>query len=132
MRNSALTISETFDMFPEKCLRVDKNSNYYYVEAGEETFITRKEIKSINPTGRDSATVIYGYNSVIDDKLVAVSKKTLAIMNIEEKPMGARIIKLSDVLNINSSEIYYLNLDDIKTLINFNKDDPKKDKSKIK
>ena len=47
MEENVLKDFETFNEFPDKYLKINKNSNYYFIRKIKEDFITKVNIDSI-------------------------------------------------------------------------------------
>lgn len=112
--------SETLNDFPDKSLKVEDNSNYYYTKINDKVYITRRQILSIDYK-EDDITIVYGYHSVMNDKLVSVIKKKITILKTIIENKSLIVVPLSKVLNIKGNDVYYLGIDDVRNIVGFDK-----------
>ena len=127
MTKNVLKDFETFNEFPNNYLCINKDSNYFYVVKDNKAYITKRNAELISYNGKDATTYIYAFYDVIDGKLVL---KQNAIENDQgltfEKAEKAIIISLSKVLNTTNNQVYYLDIDDIITLLSCSNEKEKK------
>lgn len=123
MEKNVLKDFETFEEFPDKYLLIDDKSNAYYIKINDKSFIVRRNIDSISIFSEEKK-VSYenSYYSIIDNKLVSKLKFLRSISELsEDLESEYKIIHLSKLLNIKGNSKYYLTLEDVKTLINYDK-----------
>ena len=73
MEENVLKSFETFDEFPDKYLKIDINSDYYYINKEEYNFVTKRNIDSISNIiigDRENVLVKCSYYDVISGNLV--------------------------------------------------------------
>ena len=120
MEENILKDFETFDEFPNKYMLIDKNSSYYYVKLNDEGFIAKRNIKKISFDGKN-VEVLLSYYNVIDGSLILNTKKTHTEFEVLKEFFGAYVLSLNKLFTITDNEKYYLNKNDIKEIINFDK-----------
>lgn len=120
MEENVLKNFETFLEYPDKYLKVGKNSNLYYIKNDNQTYIARENIDSLFYQEPNLFSCEKSYYDVID------GKKVLTIKPYTLKNNKSRVILLNSLLD-NNTELY-LGLSDIEKLINSNQ----KRKEKIK
>lgn len=129
MEEKGLNAFETFEEFPDKYLIVENNTNCYYIKTKKEDFVATRKIDSAtmeNTDGLDSIVFLESYYSIIDGSLVLKNKRVYSLDKKLISNIEFEITPLSRILNIKGNSKYYLSLEDVKELINFKEEDPKK------
>jgi len=125
MEENVLQNTETFFEFPNKYMKVDSKSNYYYLKKDDKAFITVKEFDSISYDGKDTITTVYCYYNVLDGRKVSDT----VITEIDDKPYinnkGFTIVSLSDMYDTSENSVYYLCEDDIDAIVNYKEENAK-------
>lgn len=126
MEENVLKDYETFSEFPDKYLKVNKNSNYYLIKIRRESFITKKMIDSVEVLeilGVKKLLTQKSYYDVNDGELVF---HTRVISNLDgsdkefiDVEKYIEITPLSSVLNISENGVYYLTREDIEPLVTY-------------
>lgn len=126
MEENVLKDYETFSEFPDKYLKVSKNSNYYLIKKRRESFITKKMIDSIETLeilGVQKLLIQKSYYDVTDGELIFHTRvisdldgSNKEFLDIEK---DIEISMLSSVLNISESGVYYLAQEDIEPLVTY-------------
>lgn len=132
MEENVLKDFETFNEFPDKCLKVNKKSDYYFVRKLNDDFIAKKKLDSmlvLDVLGNQKLLKENSYYDINTGKIILNTKSISNIdgsneefLSIEKK---VNIICLSSILNIDENGVYYLTQEDLKTLINFNEENSK-------
>ena len=120
MEENVLKDFETFEEFPDKYLKVSKDSNYYYIKKDNIACIARRNIDLISSNGIDT-TVFLSYYSVLDGHLVSKTRITNKTRILD----GANIISLSEIFNIDNNDSYKLTKEDVDTLTDFKEENSK-------
>ena len=132
MEENVLKDFETFNEFPNKYLRVNSNSNYYFIQKLNKNFITKKNIDSISTINIFNKEKIVMKKSYIDVNTGLVALKVGSIKNVDGdneefiyNEDDVKIISLSSILNIKGNDVYYLSKEDIETIVNFKEENAK-------
>ena len=115
-----LNSGENFLEFPEAYIKIDQKSNYVYMIIDDNTYIAREKVENII-TDRDMAIYIINYYNIEDGSNLLSLKYKKSLTNrklANELPEGVSIKLLSNILNIKSNNVYYLNIVDIMNLKN--------------
>lgn len=130
MEKNVLKDFETFAEFPDKYLKIDKNSSYYYIKNELGNYVAKSKFNNISIIDFNNSKKIRiekNYYSVLDGNLVS---KTITLCDVNGKNesfinYNNEICSLRSVLNIEDNDNYYLSKDDILILINFDKESEK-------
>lgn len=132
MEENVLKDYETFSEFPDKYLKVNKNSNYYLIKIRRESFITKKMIDSVEVLeilGVKKLLTQKSYYDVNDGELVF---HTRVISNLDgsdkefiDVEKYIEITPLSSTLNISENGVYYLTSEDIEPLVTYKEEGAK-------
>ena len=132
MEENVLKDYETFSEFPDKYLKVNKNSNYYLIKIRRESFITKKMIDSVEVLeilGVKKLLTQKSYYDVNDGELVF---HTRVISNLDgsdkefiDVEKYIEITPLSSTLNISENGVYYLTSEDIEPLVTYKEEGTK-------
>lgn len=138
MEENVLKDFETFSEFPDKYLKVNNSSNYYFIRKSNDNFVTKRNIDSIsiiNIFSNQKLLLVKSYYDVNNGELVL---NTRSISNIDrsneefiELENNVSIIPLNSILNIKGNNEYYLSKDDINHLINYENKNNNKIKRKV-
>ena len=129
MEENVLKSFETFNEFPDKYLKVDNNSDYYYIRKQDNNFVTKKNIDLISNINAEKVLIKCSYYDVISGDLIHKSEFVSDINGTNKefvKCEDVRIISLSNILNIKGNGIYYLTREDVNVLINYEEEKTKK------
>jgi hypothetical protein len=122
MKEIVLRSFETFDEVPEGLLEVKSSGNLMYVRIGRFAFIAREFIDNVI-VEKDIVKYKVSYYNVKDNKdiLTLNIQKSIAnnITDYAEKNEEVYIQPLSELLNIDSNRITYLNSEDIDVIVGF-------------
>lgn len=132
MEENVLKDYETFSEFPEKYLKVSKNSNYYLIKKRTDSFVTKKMIDSVEILeilGVKKLLIQKSYYDVNDGGLIF---HTRVISNLDgsnkefiDVEKYIEITPLSSALNISENGVYYLNREDIEPLVTYKEEGAK-------
>lgn len=132
MEENVLKDYETFSEFPDKYLKVSKNSNYYLIKKKRESFISKKMIDSIETLeilGVQKLLMQKSYYDVNNGELIFHTRvisdldgSNKEFIDIEKY---IEIIPLSSVLNIKENGVYYLTGEDIEPLVTYKEEGAK-------
>lgn len=132
MEKDVLRDFETFDEFPDKYLKVDERSNYYYIKIGGDCFVTKKKIETlstIKALDNSKLIIVSKYYDVKNGDLVFTLGIIKDFQMNEKNCCGilndVKIIPLKSILNIKGNDTYYLTENDIDVLTNFEKESEK-------
>lgn len=132
MERNVLFDYETFNEFPDKYLKINKNSSYYLVQYNNESFVTKKNIDNISIInfGLEQKIMIeQSYYNVKDGNLALKTNSICDIDGNNKMFIGlekdVKIISLSSILNIKGNDKYYLSSSAINVLINYEKESEK-------
>lgn len=122
MEENVLKSFETFDEFPNKYLKVNSNSNYYFIRKKDNNFVTKKNIDLISNITKEQVLVKSSYYDVISGNLIYkeafisdINGKSKEIIKCED----VKIILLSTIFNVKGNGMYYLTKDDINVLVSY-------------
>ena len=122
---------ETFEEIPDGLLLVTEKTNLMYIKTDNDVFIAREFLDSVS--GDDTMiSYLVSYHDVQNKQNILTLNITKDInenINILEQNPNIQIIPLNIILNIKGNSETYLNLEDIKQLINF-KEEVSKEKRK--
>lgn len=132
MEENVLKDFETFNEFPDKYLKINKNSNYHFIKKLKECFITKENLDSmytLKVLNKDKIILEKSYYDVVTGNLVLntrsirdIKTDTEELINPEE---NVEKISLSSILNIDENGVYYLCREDINTLVNYKEESSK-------
>ena len=124
-----------FQDHSEIYLLVNSNSDYYYVKK-DENYITKKmvniDMKKVD--GIESIVTKEGYYDVLSGKCVHNISRIYSILDTKEKVYSddenAEVYLLSSILNLDGNKKSYLTIEDIDTIVNYEKEEHKVYKKK--
>lgn len=126
MEENVLKDFETFSEFPDKYLKVSKNSSYYFIKKSGENFVAKRSLDSLSTVNIFNKDKLLTKKSYYDVSTGSLILKTVSIKDIDgnneefvENKNNVDIISLSSILNINENGVYYLSKEDINTLVNY-------------
>lgn len=129
MGKNELVDFETFNEFPDKYLKVDRNSNYYYIKKASRIYIAKTRINNVSIIDFNNDKKIKVTKSYYDIKNGTFITKTVILYDINGKNKifvgEEEIYSLSNLLNIKGNDEYYLTQNDINVLINYEKESEK-------
>ena len=133
MEKNVLNGFQSFLQHPDYYLLVNSDSNYFYIEKENNSFITTRMVnvtmEKIN--GLDNIVTKESYHDVLDGDLVHERLSIYSVINNKEySEDNTEIHLLSDILNINGNKKSYLTIEDIDTIVNYEKEEPKVYKKK--
>ncbi|MBQ9071738.1 MAG: hypothetical protein IJY25_01085 [Bacilli bacterium] len=136
MEKNVLSGYQTFLQHPDYYLLVNSNSNYFYIEKANENFIATRMSNVVmeKTNGFDCIVTTNNYYSVIDGSCVHKDSAIYSIIDNKENifydDLDDKVYLLSDILNISGNKKSYLNMEDIDTIVNYEKEEPKVYKKK--
>lgn len=122
MEENVLKSFETFDEFPNKYLKVDANSDYYYIKKENNSFIAKRNIDLISNISKEKVLIKCSYYDVINGNLIYNLEFTSDINGRNKefiKCEDVKLVLLSNILNIKGDQVNYLTQEDINVLINY-------------
>ena len=132
MEENVLKDFETFNEFPDKYLKINKNSNYYFIRKIKEDFITKVNIDSIynlKVFNKDKIITEKSYYDVVTGNLILktrsirdIETNTEELINHEEK---VEINSLNSIFNVQENGVYYLSREDLNSLLNYKEESAK-------
>lgn len=132
MEENVLKDFETFNEFPDKYLKINKNSNYYFIRKIKEDFITKVNIDSIynlKVFNKDKIITEKSYYDVVTGNLILktrsirdIETNTEELINHEEK---VEINSLNSIFNVQENGVYYLSREDLNILLNYKEESAK-------
>lgn len=132
MEENVLKDYETFSEFPDKYLKVSKNSNYYLIKKRREFFVVKKKIDSLETLeilGTQKLLTQKSYYDVNNGKLIFHTRvisdldgSNKEFIDIEK---DIEINLLSSILNVSENGVYYLSYEDIEPLVNYKEEGAK-------
>lgn len=132
MEENVLKDFETFNEFPDKYLKINKSSNYYFIRKLREGFIAKENLDSmytLTVLNKDKIILEKSYYDVVTGNLVLNTRSVRGMTtNTEEfinPKKNVEIISLSSILNIDENGVYYLCKEDINTLVNYKEESAK-------
>lgn len=131
MEEMILLDFETFEEIPNGLLLVNEKTNLMYIKIDNDVFVAREFLDSVSGDNTKISYVV-SYRDVQNNKNVLTLNVTKNIddnINILEENPNLQIIPLNIILNIKGDSETYLNLEDVKQLINF-KEQVSKEKRK--
>lgn len=132
MGENVLKDFETFNEFPDKYLKVNKNSNCYLVNKNWEKFVAKRILESVTILeilGNQKILTVRSYYDINNGEVVLNTKsisdsdgRNEEFLEMEE---NIEINSLRSILNIGENGVYYLEQQDIAVLVNFKKENAK-------
>ena len=118
---------ETFEEIPNGLLLVTEKTDLMYIKTDNDVFIAREFLDSVSG---DDSTISYliSYHDVQNKQNVLTINITKDInenVNILNQNPNIQIIPLNVIFNIKGNSKIYLNIEDLKPIIDFKEEEPK-------
>ena len=126
MEEKALFQVQNFEEIPFGYIRIDKNSNYFYVEDNNKKYITKENIDLIKVFSINGIYVSIYNKSYYDIKngLKVLDVNNIYCMNDDtciysNQDKNTKIIALNEILKLDGNKTSFLTEKDIDNIVNF-------------
>lgn len=123
MSEKILISCETFEEYPDGIIRVKTNTNLMYIKKDNKVFITREVLRHVISDDTKVESII-DYKNVKDGSIVLTidmikSEDDIKIKYVGDSEGVTQITPLDQILKLKGNSVYYLNLNDINNLENY-------------